>query len=173
MKRIILTAMALFLMLALCACNGEENPATPPTSSNPTQTPTGESTQAPASEPTQGQDGRGDVIDDEPTDDGRGDFLGSDPPGGVVAWWGTYVGSDYLIEISEVDISSFYFVIKMTTTTQNTIVTEGSAEIDETGFFAMSGEMGFSLYDDFSAVDIFASESSEWADLRGKYEYTD
>jgi hypothetical protein len=31
------------------------------------------------------------------------------------------------------------------------------------------GELSFSLYDDYSALDIFVSESSEWSELRGMY----
>ena len=140
-----------------------------------------------------GGDGRGDVFGSNPgdgdvsgsdpgdgivsgSDPGDGDVFGSDPgdgDDGLVAWWGTYVSSGYSIDITEVDISSFYFVIRMITTTQNTVVLQGWAEIDETGYFAMSEDMGFSLYDDFSAIDVFVSESSEWADLRGQYEYID
>ena len=279
MKRIILMAAAFILALALCACNGG-NPGTTQPPGNPTQ--------APASEPTQGQDGRGDTIPDdsggdeydEPNDagwnmevktgvfyyldgvfgsdslffywdntvdcdwpgeqwlgypysidgdiltitsgeqsvsftiyddgdtlegeygrfvragDGRGDLIGSDPgdtenydpysdpgdgddewsdlgDGGLVEWWGAYAGSGYSIDITEVTGVSFYYAIRMITTTQNTVVTEGRAEIDETGYFAMSGDMGFSLYEDLSAIDIFASESSEWAELRGQYERID
>lgn len=113
-----------------------------------------------------------DEIEDY-TGDERDDIYDYDHSGGVVAWWGTYVSSGYSVDIGKVDINSFYFEIKMLTTTQSTIVEEGWAEIDETGFFAVSGDMGFSLYDDFSAIDIFTSESSEWAELSGQYEHID
>jgi len=109
-------------------------------------------------------DGRGDIFSEEI---GDGDMYSDE----FVDWWGTYVNSGYSLEISDVDTTSFYFSIRWKSATQNTIVSEGWAEIDETGFFAMWGEMGFSLYEDFSAIDIFVSESSEWADLRGQYEY--
>jgi hypothetical protein len=116
----------------------------------------------------------GDVIESDPGDgggEGRGDMIESDPGDGeLVAWWGIYAGSGYSIDINEVTGQSFYYVIRMTTTTENTVVTEGRGEIEETGYFAMAGDMGFSLYEDLSAIDIFASESSEWADLRGQYE---
>lgn len=118
-------------------------------------------------------DGRGDSITDS-TGDGRGDLSGSDQGDGeLIAWSGTYVSSGYSIDITEVDISQFYYVIRMITTTQNTIVVEGWATIDGTGYFATSGDMGFSLYDDLSAIDLFASEGSEWEDLHGQYERID
>jgi hypothetical protein len=113
-----------------------------------------------------GGEGQGDIIESEPSESDPGD-------GDLVAWWGVYVSSGYAIEISEVTGQSFYYTIRMTTTTQNTIVTEGYADIDETGYFAMAGDMGFSLYEDLNNIDIFASESSEWADLRGQYEKMD
>jgi len=102
--------------------------------------------------------------------DGRGDFIPDSDYNGFSQWWGTYVNSGYSLDINSVSGESFYYVIRMITTTQNTVVSEGWAYIDESGLFAMSGEMGFSLYEDFSAIDIFVSESSEWADLRGQYE---
>lgn len=118
-------------------------------------------------------DGRVDIITDN-TGDGSGDDGGSDPGDeGQIAWWGTYVSSGHSIDITEVDSSRFYFVIRMITTTQNTIVVEGWANIDQTGYFATADDMGFSLYDDFSAIDLFTSEGSEWEDLGGQYERID
>jgi hypothetical protein len=36
--------------------------------------------------------------------------------------------------------------------------------------FAMGGELGFGMYEDFSAIDIFMAESGEYADMRGQFE---
>lgn len=57
MKRIILMS-TIILVLALYACDGGKTSGTTSTTSEPAQSPT--------SEPTQGQDGRGDIINDEP-----------------------------------------------------------------------------------------------------------
>ena len=108
--------------------------------------------------------------------EGRGDIIGSDPgDGGLIAWWGTYVSSGYSIDITEVTSNSFYFAFRMTTTTQNTVVAEGRAEIDQTGYFATSGDIGFSLYEGFGIIEVFvfSSENLEVDDLGGEYERQD
>jgi hypothetical protein len=33
------------------------------------------------------------------------------------------------------------------------------------------GEISFSLYKDYSAIDFFAPESSDWAHMRGQYKF--
>ena len=65
MNRIILIVAALILALSLCACNGGGNPGTNPSSSNPAQTATAESSQAVTSEPTKAADNRGDDFEDD------------------------------------------------------------------------------------------------------------
>jgi hypothetical protein len=102
--------------------------------------------------------------------EGRGDYFGSDPgDGGIIPWEGTYENAGYYLEITDDDGRYFNYVITLSSANGRTVVSEGMGEVDATGLFAMSGEIGFSLYEDYGAIDVFAPESSEWANMRGQY----
>jgi len=67
-------------------------------------------------------------------------------------------GLNSLSEISETQNAGYY------------VFWYGWAQIDaDNVYFAMYESYGFSLHEDFDAMDIFAGESTEWAHLRGQY----
>jgi hypothetical protein len=106
-------------------------------------------------------------------------------------WWGIYGSSDtgIVFEISQVSNGGFWVDILRLTNARdidhiggNTslsdisdrldceIVTYGWAEIDrDNAFFAVLGNIGLSLYEDYSAIDLFTVESTEWEYMRGQY----
>lgn len=87
-----------------------------------------------------------------------------------VQWWGTYKSEDlgFSIEISE--YSGVDFWVKIYLLRDGHEVLEGKAVISEDDEqMAIFDGMGIYLYEDFSAIDIFTSEDSEWAHMRGQY----
>jgi len=92
-------------------------------------------------------------------------------------WWGVYKSDElgFSVEINEFSVTpegmDFKFVIYLLR--NGSQVLAGSAIVsEEDEHLAICddfGGMGFYLYDDFSAIDITTSESSEWAHMRGTY----
>ncbi len=85
-------------------------------------------------------------------------------------WWGMYKSDDlgFSIEITEVTETSFWFDIYLLRNGKT--VFSGTATIsDDDDHMATCDDVGFYLYNDFSAIDFLASESSEWAHMRGQY----
>lgn len=100
--------------------------------------------------------------------------LNQNDPGQIndLEWWGVWVGDEFSIEITEYDGKSFWFEIM--NIDNGNVVMDGNATLyPDNDYMAEYGEMSFSLYEDFSAVDIFLSESSEWSNLRGQYRMLD
>ena len=98
-----------------------------------------------------------------PTDQGQDD---------VPNWWGTFVGGDgFSIEITNFNGTSFRFAIHMTTTTQLTMVLEGTAPIEPgNDYMASYGEMVFELHPDCNTIDVFTPDGWEWEYLHGQYD---
>ncbi len=87
-------------------------------------------------------------------------------------WWGVWTGYEFSIEIKEFDGKKFEFEIM--NLKNSDVVMSGDAKIyPDNDYMAEYGEVSFSLYKDFSAIDIFAPESSEWNYLRGQYKMLD
>ncbi|MDD4422655.1 MAG: hypothetical protein PHD46_06435 [Eubacteriales bacterium] len=85
-----------------------------------------------------------------------------------VPWWGMYINDEFSIEITQVGYKDFWFEITLLRNEQTLL--EGPAYLyPDNDYMAEFGAISFSLNDDCSAIDIFASESSEWAHLRGHY----
>ncbi len=92
----------------------------------------------------------------------------SDAPEDQIPWWGTYISDEFSIEISLVSYKDFWFEITLLRNGQT--VLEGPAYLyPDNDHMAEFGAISFYLYDDCNAIDFFASESSEWAHLRGHY----
>lgn len=180
-RKAITIALILMLAMALAACGETASTGTqnPETSSQNTET---------SSQDTASNDvADGDMATDAPpaaasiasglqTD--REESVGPK----VVIWTGIYEGDGYVIEISEEDSEQFYFVVKTITTTaldavsQNLGDFEGWASFNDDNVNAATGDgIGFYIYDEEESVmlDFLASESSEWAYLRGTYEKID
>lgn len=123
---------------------------------------------------------------------GSGDFIGSDSgDANQVEWWGIYknVDAGIAIEISQVTATEFWVDILQFHSDGDMaflnglfslsdlggdydyeIVQYGWAEIEsDNPYFAMLGSVGLSMSEDYSYIDVFASESSEWANMRGQY----
>lgn len=87
---------------------------------------------------------------------------------GTPEWWGLFTGDGFSIDITNFNGTSFSFAIS--NLRNGEYVLDGVAALDpENDLMAEYGQIGFSLYEDFSAVDVFVSESSEWEHLRGQY----
>lgn len=85
-----------------------------------------------------------------------------------VPWWGMYINDEFSIEITQVGYKDFWFEITLLRNGQT--VLEGPAYLyPDNDHMAEFGAISFYLYDDCNAIDFFASESSEWAHLRGHY----
>ena len=107
-------------------------------------------------------------------------------------WWGIYAKDDdtrFVLEITEVDDEEFWvdiiqlrepndieYIHGLTSLSEigdsvdYNIVTYGWAEIeDANALFAMLNDIGLSLYEDYSALDLFADEDTEWEYMRGQY----
>lgn len=108
------------------------------------------------------------------SDPGDTKSLQESDPGNTndLQWWGTWMGDGFSIEINEYNGSSFWFEI-MNLRNGNTILAGTANLYPDNNYMAEFGAISFSLYEDFSAVDLFASESSEWAHLRGHYKHLD
>ena len=99
-------------------------------------------------------DGRGDLIEDE----------------GVNEWVGAYVNRElgFSIEIEEFEGQDFWFDVYLLRDGHQ--VLGGTASISEDDdHLAMMDDIGIYLYEDLSAIDFLAPESSEWEHLRGQY----
>lgn len=111
---------------------------------------------------TSKDDGRGDVLSQ---DDGKGDLIPDGPN-----WRGMYVGDEFSIEITKFNGSSFWFDIYLLR--NGSTVMSGTATLyPDDKYMAEYGEISFSLYKDYSAIDFFAPESSDWAHMRGQYKF--
>ncbi len=100
-------------------------------------------------------------------DDQNGDeaFAGNDAGD---SWSGVYKGDGFSITISEFSGESFWFDI--TSLRDGRTAIAGTATLyTDNSLMAEYEDISFGLYDDFSGLDFFASESSEWAHLRGQY----
>ena len=91
-----------------------------------------------------------------------------DPGTDPIPWDGSYRGDEYAVEISLVGDTSFWFEI--THLRNGKKLLEGPAYFyQDNDLMAKFGAISFSLYEDYSAIDIFVSDSSEWAHLHGHY----
>lgn len=107
----------------------------------------------------QDEDGRGDIFEPE----------GSDPGDtGIPEWWGEFKGEEFSIGITNYDGNSFMFTIYNLRNGES--ILDGVAAIySDNPLMAEYGEISFSLYEDYSGIDFFVSESSEWSHMRGQY----
>lgn len=104
------------------------------------------------------------VNPDDSADNGQSD------PGDTAGpqWSGVYTGDDSIIEITRFDGNKFWFEIM--NLGSNQVVIAGEANLySDNDYMAEHGEISFYLYDDYSGIDFFVAESSEWAYLRGHY----
>lgn len=86
----------------------------------------------------------------------------------VPNWWGTFARIEFIINISNFDGTSFNFTI--TDKSYKEVLSEGVAILDsENSHLAILGQIGFYLYEDYSAVDFLADKNSGWDYLRGGY----
>ncbi len=85
-------------------------------------------------------------------------------------WWGTYKSEDLGFSIEITEYSGVDFLVKIYLLRDSHTVLEGKAVISaEYDHLAVFKDFGFYLYEDFSAIDIVASEDSEWSHMRGQY----
>lgn len=92
-------------------------------------------------------------------------------------WWGVYKSDElgFSVEINEFSVTPegmyFEFVIYLLRNGSQVLAGTASVSEEDEHLAICDGfdGMGFYLYDDFSAIDINTSESSEWAHMRGKY----
>ena len=97
------------------------------------------------------------------------DSIESDPGDTEVPnWWGLFVGDGFSIGISNFDGKSFHFEIYLLRNGK-TVLDGVAALYPDNCMMAEYGELSFSLYEDFSSVDIGTSESSEWEHTQGQY----
>lgn len=82
------------------------------------------------------------------------------------------MGDGFSIEFTEFDGESVWFEI-FNLRDGSTIMAGTATLYPDNAHMAEYGEISFSLYEDYSAIDVFASESSEWAHLRGQYTLLD
>lgn len=171
MKKTITICWVILLSFMLFGCGeSDKKPTTSPksdiTSSNQKENagnntvPSDQENDAPTHE------GRGDLIDSNDSDPGQGD------PGDTkdLQWWGEYKNEDtgFAIEITEYSGTDFWADI--TLLRNGHTILAGKATISaEDNHLAVFGDIGFYLYEDFSAIDIVGSESSEWVHMRGQY----
>lgn len=91
---------------------------------------------------------------------------------GMLQWWGEFKSDDLGFSIALTEYSGTDFWVKIYLLRDGHTVIEGRAEIDaedeHLAIFEDAG-IGLYLYEDFSAIDILASEDSEWEHMRGKY----
>lgn len=140
--------LALVLALSLAACGGGSKPAAD-----------GKANDTSAAISPTGSDGGEDKTDSDQGDPGDTE---------VPNWWGTFVGDEYTIGITNFDGQSFSFTILLTA--NGSIFADGVAALyPDNPLMAEYGQMSFSLYEDFNAVDVFAPESHENAHMRGHY----
>ena len=86
----------------------------------------------------------------------------------IPQWWGSFKGENFAIDIDNVGENSFHFLIYFLRNGSTTV--EGTAALyPDNNLMAEYGEFSFSLSEDFSTIDIFASESSEWELVPGRY----
>lgn len=98
------------------------------------------------------------------------DFQESDPGDTYTfEWAGLWVGDEYSIEITQDEYSDFWFEI--INLKSGSIEMAGNANLypDDAHMAEYEG-ISFYLYEDFSSIDFFATESSQWAHLRGQYD---
>lgn len=103
---------------------------------------------------------------------GRASLDGGSDPGDTneLQWWGEYKNDNlgFSIEIKEYTGTEFW--VEICLLRDGHAVLEGKATISsEDEHLALFNDFGFYLYEDFSAIDIVASEDSEWAHMRGQY----
>lgn len=107
----------------------------------------------------------GNEDDDSSKEDDSGDTE-------VPNWWGTYNGEEFSVEIGNFNGESFRFTISNLRNGET--VFEGVAALDpENDHMAEYEQIGFYLQEDYSTVDFFAAESSQWQHLRGQYQRVD
>lgn len=88
---------------------------------------------------------------------------------GIPAWQGVYMGDGFSIDIVNFNGSKFNFSIS--NLRNGKTIFDGVAVLNpDNDHYAFYMDVGFSLYEDFNKIDFYASESSEWAHLRGQYE---
>jgi len=91
---------------------------------------------------------------------------------GTPNWWGEYAGEEYAIRINNFNGTSFRFEIYRLRDEKT--VYDGVAALDpDDDYAAMYGELYFYLDGDDCVIDIFTTEGSKWAYLRGRYERID
>lgn len=151
MKRLLMVVFTIVLSVSLAACGDPED------------------------KKVKNNDDGGDPISseiDRPETDT--DDLSQSDPGQTndLEWWGVWMGDGFSIEITEYDGKSFWFEIM--NLGNGSMMMAGNATLyPGNDYMAEYGELSFSLYDDYSAVDIFLPESSEWSYLRGQYKMLD
>lgn len=168
---------ALLLTLALIAASSgcgdktaDSTTATPPAEPNKQAVTSNADTPGKdtvTSKPATSVNGHGDLFTDDPNQGDPGD-------GSLQPWWGTYDKNGvYALEISEVSETGFWYIIFEQGGVDGALLSGGAEYYVEDGvinnLMADAGPISFSLYDDYSAIDIFAAESGELSDLRGQY----
>ncbi len=181
MKKFIVICLAILFAFTLCSC-GESGRASNDPREQPTSTKSGgpvssdknDSSGGQSSNPAQSDPGDSNSTPDPWSDPGD---TGSDNPGqgdpgdtNQHEWWGTYKSDDlgFSIEITEYSGSDFWAEIILLR--NGNVVLAGRAAISaEDDYLAVLDDIGFYLYEDYSAIDIVASESSDLAHMRGQY----
>ncbi len=165
MKRAVLICMTILLIFVLCSCEKTSN--TPNVSRDNVPVPQqGGSAHSNQKESPGNQMKASAPSNLAPVNPGPGD------PGDTnqLQWWGTYKSDDlgFSIEISEYSGTDFWVEIYLLRN-GSTILAGRAALSDDDKHLAIFGDLGLYLYEDFSAIDIFASEDSEWTHMRGQY----
>ena len=93
----------------------------------------------------------------------------SDPgDDGLPIWLGSYTGDDFSIDISDCDGNNVTFALFLLR--NGSMVVEGTAVIyPDNVMMAENDDLHFSLYEDFSGIDVLVAEDSEWEHVRGQY----
>ena len=102
--------------------------------------------------------------------DGPGPGPGDPGDTNTPAWWGDFRSEEAYCGLSIVnfDGQSFYFEISFLR--DGSLLYDGVAALQPGNeYMAMYEEINFALAGDFSAIDVFVPEDSEWSHLSGEY----
>lgn len=175
MKKAIAACMAVLCIVALCSCAAaSQQPNTPaPTqggsngqgANNRTAQP--EPVNPDQSDPGDQRDpgNQGDPGDQNDQGD-QGDAGDTYDP----EWWGAYKNDDigFSIDITEYSGTDFWAEICLLRNGSTMLAGKAVISAEDTRF-AELGDVSFYLDADFSSIDLFVAEGSEWAHLGGTY----